>query len=232
MAISVHELWLFGPPAMSAGDAMRWLTERLDGKQLPGPVNALAPLPYAREAWAQREEWLLGGGQVLSTPAAIAADGDRAWPITMMHFTSARIALVQLTIPLQLPSTAQPSYGWLCRLAEQLLGGDDQFSFALINGSGDEDEEVPGEGGASSRHLAQPLPAVAAPWIYLANSWNGLPVLCDRLRSMLVPTRTLGHGVALRLSADFRTTVDEGVIAAIAAIAGRPVLCLQGRLPD
>jgi hypothetical protein len=65
MAITVHELWLFGPPVMSAGDAMRWLTERLDGKQLPEPVKVLAPLPYAREAWAQREEWLLGGKVLL-----------------------------------------------------------------------------------------------------------------------------------------------------------------------
>jgi hypothetical protein len=232
MTVTVHELWLYASGSMDGAAAMRWLHTRLVDSDLPAPEPKLVPLPYARTPWAAGESGLLAGAPVLSTPKAVARAKNAAWPVGLTHLDASAGAILLVSVPLQLPGRASSSYPWLCRVAEQMLHDDSEFDVALINGSGDSDDEAPGEGGLSRSHLAQPLPSVVAPWLYLSDRWRALPELTSRFGDLPVTTRTLRHGAAFTLSADFRTPIAEATKAAVEAVASRPVQVLQGGLSD
>jgi hypothetical protein len=229
MPIVAFEALLAIERKLSMAEAARFIRDLLDRR--PPPGEPLVPLPYARKFWNEAAPPVVSSAPMLGLKEDVAERGDSAWPVSIQRFSAAGRTAIVLSVDIKPPfGSVADGWAWF-RDWIAVIVGDGAIAYAAINGSGNDDAKVAGEGLPPLRLLDQPIPAAVAPWFFIGK--GRIDRAGEQPAKVLreLAAATLDTGLIFAPSPDFATPIAKHFVEAYGTVAGHPVEIFQGKLP-
>jgi hypothetical protein len=229
MPIVAFEALLAVEGELSMEKAAPFVADLLERR--PPSGQPLVPLPYAEKFWKERSPPMVSSAPMLGLKEDVASRGNSAWSTSIQQFSTAGRTAIILSVGIKPPfGSVADGWAWF-RDWIAVIVGDEAITYAAINGSGNDDAQVAGEGLPPLRLLDEPIPAAVAPWFFIGK---------DRVdRSGERSAKVLGElaastpetGLIFAPSPDFASPISEHFIQRYRSVTGRAVGSFQGKLP-